>query len=228
MSHTIDGDAGRVPDAPVPHVDIDSGPPGTMCEVPRIEVPIETFPTCEEHWHETVRELGRLQRCDRNEDCGQSLRTGCGCTRSLVGRCDTNAGRFEMLRGNPILEECADRPWFASSCDCPSVDGTECIAGRCEWRFRDEPVARCVDPARALGVWPEPAACLCGLANHPFFVEFDARGLAIDARDAAPGPDSPWTAETRACVLRDEALATRCYPLLGGDSPLFDTGSCTL
>ena len=134
--------------------------------------------TCEDVREEYAAELERIQSCTDAAECGQNLRTGCGCTRSLVGRLDADTTRFdELLRTSIDGESCVAR---FSTCDCPNADGFVCNDGRCAWNYLDAPPTRTCAPA------PIGEMCVVGVPNdsggqvlttgNPLMIEFHPYG----------------------------------------------------
>jgi len=79
-------------------------------------------------------ELGRVQACDVDADCGLPLPgTGCGCTRNLVGNNDADTEQlYYILQLGDDLSCTLVQP---TSCDCPDAKGFVCQQGVCAWDY---------------------------------------------------------------------------------------------
>jgi hypothetical protein len=89
--------------------------------------------TCAEVQTAMTAELGRIQSCTQDADCGQVLTgTSCGCTRDLVARLGADTARFYDLQERQGELGCGG---LISTCDCPRADGFACVNRTCSWDY---------------------------------------------------------------------------------------------
>lgn len=90
--------------------------------------------TCDKTFDDFVNESVRIRSCNTDSDCGKPLSgTSCGCTRDHVARNDADTTAFYEIMARAEAQGCSDNLPISSSCDCPQVSGTHCLAGICEW-----------------------------------------------------------------------------------------------
>lgn len=96
--------------------------------------------TCDDVAAELQSEADAIRACTDAAECGQVLTgTSCGCTRDWVARLDADTTAFDALMDENARRECGAIP--DSTCDCPSADGFDCVAGQCTWNYTtDEPL----------------------------------------------------------------------------------------
>ena len=81
------------------------------------------------------KELGAIQACQTDSDCGQVLKgSSCGCTRNAVARIDADLTNYLKAKSASVDNACGGS-FGISICDCPQTEGFACVQNMCSWNY---------------------------------------------------------------------------------------------
>ena len=81
------------------------------------------------------KELGAIQACQTDSDCGQVLKgSSCGCTRNAVARIDADVTNYFKAKSVAADNACGGS-FGISICDCPQTKGFACVQNTCSWNY---------------------------------------------------------------------------------------------
>ncbi len=76
-----------------------------------------------------------VRSCTEASECGTVISGfSCGCTRDWVGRLDADENLLTDAAQAGVDGECGWAMW-GGTCDCPEVDGFDCIDNICTWNY---------------------------------------------------------------------------------------------